>query len=154
MKVVLLNPDIPQNTGNIGRTCLANNIELILVGKLGFEIDDKHLKRAGLDYWKHVKFKIYKDFDEFLNSEIKNEDQLLFFSTHGKKTIWEAKYLLDSYLIFGSETKGFDKFIYEKYQQRLYKIPMENNLVRSLNLATSAGIVIYTALYFLNFKKT
>lgn len=145
MKVVLINPQIPPNTGNIARTCAANDIELVLVGKLGFSLDDKHLKRAGLDYWEHVKIKIYSDFDEFLKT-VENQKDLLFFSTKGEKLYWDAPFSENSYLIFGSETEGFPKDFYSKYRDSLYKIPMKNPNIRSLNLATSCGIVIYEAL--------
>lgn len=149
MKIVLLNPDIPQNTGNIGRTCIANDMELILVGRLGFELSDTKLKRAGLDYWKHIKLKVYKSFEEFL-LEVKSENQLLFFSTHGKKLFWDAPFNENSYLIFGSETKGYPPEFYEKYIDKMYRIPMDSQKVRSLNLSTSCGIVLYHAIYKLN----
>ncbi|NLH39629.1 MAG: tRNA (cytidine(34)-2'-O)-methyltransferase [Elusimicrobia bacterium] len=149
MKIVLLNPDIPQNTGNIGRTCIANDIELILVGRLGFELSDTKLKRAGLDYWKHIKLKVYKSFDEFL-FEVKSEEQFLFFSTHGKKLFWDVPFNENSYLIFGSETKGYPPEFYERYIDKMYRIPMKSEKVRSLNLATSCGIVLYHAIYRLN----
>lgn len=145
MKVVLVNPQIPPNTGNIARTCAANNITLILVGKIGFSLADKDLKRAGLDYWEYVDLKIYKDFDEFL-SEVENKDDLLFFSTKGEKLFWDAPYNKNSYLIFGSETEGFPKEFYQIYKDRLYKIPMKNPHIRSLNLASSCAIVLYEAL--------
>lgn len=145
MKVVLINPQIPPNTGNIARTCAANDIELILVGKLGFSLDDKSLKRAGLDYWDYVKIKVYSEFNEFLKT-VENEDELLFFSTKGEKLYWDAPYTKNSYLIFGSETEGFPKDFYTIYKDKLYKIPMKNPNIRSLNLATSCGIVVYEAL--------
>lgn len=145
MKVVLINPQIPPNTGNIARTCAANDIELILVGKLGFSLDDKSLKRAGLDYWEYVKIKVYSEFNEFLKT-VENEDELLFFSTKGENLYWNAPYTKNSYLIFGSETEGFPKDFYTIYKDKLYKIPMKNPNIRSLNLATSCGIVVYEAL--------
>ncbi len=151
MKVVLINPQIPQNTGNIARTCAANKITLILVGKLGFLLDDKYLKRAALDYWQYVNIEIYKSFDEFLKI-VKNDENLLFFSTKGKKSFWEAPYTQNSYLIFGSETEGFPKEIYEKYSDKLYLIPMKNSYIRSLNLATSCGIVLYEAIRQTEFR--
>ncbi|MGC8866851.1 MAG: tRNA (cytidine(34)-2'-O)-methyltransferase [Elusimicrobiales bacterium] len=145
MKVVLINPQIPQNTGNIARTCAANNITLILVGKLGFSLDDKYLKRAGLDYWQHINLEIFKDIDKFFES-ILDKNLLLFFSTKGQKLFWQAPYHKDSYLIFGSETEGFPKDIYQKYLEQFYLIPMKNSNIRSLNLATSCGIVVYEAI--------
>jgi tRNA (cytidine/uridine-2'-O-)-methyltransferase len=147
MKVVLINPVIPPNTGNIARTCIANDIPLILVGKIGFSLTESSLRRAGLDYWKYVKLEIYKDFDDFLKSEKPNLDDLLFFSTKGEKYFWYAPYKTNSYLIFGSETQGFPQDFYTKFKEKMYKIPMKSSIVRSLNLATSCGIVIYHAIY-------
>ncbi len=144
MNIVLINPEIPFNTGNIGRTCVATNSTLHLVGKLGFEINSKEIRRSGLDYWKNLKYKIYKDFDEFL-SQISKDADLFFFSTKGKKSFWEAKYKSDSYLIFGSEGKGLPKDFYEKYKDRLYNIP-QSGKVRSLNLSTSVGIALFEAI--------
>ncbi|MEF3280267.1 MAG: tRNA (cytidine(34)-2'-O)-methyltransferase [Elusimicrobiota bacterium] len=152
MKVVLINPQIPPNTGNIARTCVANEIELILIGKIGFDLSDKALKRAGLDYWKYVKLKVYNSFEDFL-SEVSDLKKLLFFSTHGKKLFWDAPYTEQSYLIFGSETSGFPKSFYKEYMRQMYKIPMKSNLVRSLNLATSCGIVVYEALRHITYDK-
>jgi tRNA (cytidine/uridine-2'-O-)-methyltransferase len=149
MKIVLVNPDIPQNTGNIGRTCVANEIELMLVGRIGFSLSDAAIKRAGLDYWKHLKLKIYKNFDEFLEKE-KSFDNMIFLSTHGTKNYTDAPFSQFSYLIFGSETSGFPKDFYYKYIDRMYRIPMKSDKVRSLNLATSVGIVLYHALYLIN----
>jgi len=152
MKVVLINPQIPPNTGNIARTCIANDIELILIGNLGFKIDDSSLKRAGLDYWKYVRLKIYREFNEFLKFENPQEQDLLFFSTKGKKLLWEAPYTSKSYLIFGSETEGFPHDFYDKFKEKMYRIPMKSEVVRSLNLATSCGIVIYHAIYKLYYS--
>ena len=153
MKVVLVNPQIPPNTGNIARTCVANNITLVLVGNLGFSLSDKHLKRAGLDYWEYVNLEIYRDFDEFL-AGVKNKDDLLFFSTKGEKDFWDAPYTESSYLIFGSETEGFPQDFYITYKEKLYKIPMRNPKIRSLNLATACGIVVYEALRVVKTKES
>ncbi len=146
MKVVLINPEIPQNTGNIGRTCVANDIELVLVGRLGFELTDKSLKRAGLDYWKHLKLSVYKNFEDFLKT-ISDTNNLVFFSTKGKKLLWEASFNPDSCLIFGSESSGLPKDFYLRFEKQLYRIPMSSENVRSLNLATSVGICVYHAIY-------
>lgn len=145
MKVVLVNPQIPPNTGNIARTCAANDIPLVLVGNLGFSLDDRYLKRAALDYWKYVKIETYSNFNDFLKT-VKNTNDLLFFSTKGKKLFWDAPYTENSYLIFGSETHGFPQEFYTEYADKLYLIPMKSKLIRSLNLATSCGIVIYEAM--------
>jgi len=146
MKVVLINPEIPQNTGNIGRTCVANDIELVLVGSLGFDLTDKALKRAGLDYWKHLKLCVHKNFEDFLKT-LSDENNLIFFSTKGKKTLWEASFNPNSCLIFGSESSGFPKDFYLRFEKQLYRIPMSSKNIRSLNLATSVGICVYHAIY-------
>ena len=145
MKVVLINPDIPWNAGNIGRTCVAANIELVFVGKLGFKITDKEIRRSGLDYWKYLKYYIYADFEDFLKN-IKGNENLIFLSTKGEKNYLDAPYTENSCLIFGSETKGFPTDFYEKYKNDMYKIPIYSDKVRSLNLSTSAGIIIYKAI--------
>lgn len=145
MKVVLVNPDIPWNTGNIGRTCVATDNELVLVGRMGFKISDREIRRSGLDYWQYLKYSIYPDFNDFLKTLSKDEN-LIFFSSKGRKNLWDAHYTIKSCLIFGSETKGLPLDFYHKYENLLYKIPMFNDKVRSLNLSTCAGIAIYTAI--------
>ncbi|ACC97833.1 Putative tRNA/rRNA methyltransferase (SpoU) [Elusimicrobium minutum Pei191] len=144
MNIVLINPEIPFNTGNIGRSCVATGTKLHLVGKLGFKIEDKEIRRSGLDYWVNLDYKTYKDFDGFLSS-VENKESMFFFSTKGKKSFWDIKYPPDSYLIFGSESCGFPKEIYETYKEKLFTIPMTGP-VRSLNLSTSAGVVLFEAL--------
>lgn len=145
MKIVLVNPDIPWNAGNIGRTCVATNTELVFTGKLGFKLTDKEIRRSGLDYWQFLKYSIYPAFDDFLKTLPPNPS-LLFFSTHGGKDYWNAPYKEDSCLIFGAETAGFPDWMYKKYENDLYKIPMWSDRVRSLNLSTSAGIALYEGL--------
>lgn len=144
MKVVLVNPDIPWNAGNIGRTCVATGCELVFAGKMGFEISDKEIRRSGLDYWQYLKYSVYPDFEDFLASLV-GKPELLFFSTRGKKTYWDAPYSENSCLIFGSESKGLPLDYYEKYADSMYSIPMYSDKMRSLNLSTAAGIVIYKA---------
>lgn len=145
MKIVLVNPDIPWNAGNIGRTCVATGTELVFVGKMGFEINSKEIRRSGLDYWQFLKYSVHKDFDGFL-SALGEDPSLIFLSTRGEKTYLEAPYTGDSCLIFGSEGAGLPDAMYEKYSDRLYRIPMWSSHIRSLNLSTSAGIVLYEAL--------
>jgi tRNA (cytidine/uridine-2'-O-)-methyltransferase len=144
MNIVLVNPEIPFNTGNIGRTCVATNTRLHLVGKLGFKIEDKEIRRSGLDYWPRLKYTTYKDFNAFIDSLAK-EARLFFFSTKGEKTLWDIEFKKGDYLIFGNESCGFTKDIYETYKTRLYRIPMCGE-VRSLNLSSSAAICLYEAL--------
>ena len=145
MKIVLLNPDIPWNAGNIGRSCVATGTELVFAGKMGFEINSKEIRRSGLDYWQFLKYSVFKDFDSFL-ATLPPDPSLLFFSTKGGTDYWQAPYREDSCLVFGAETAGFPDSIYEKYADRLYRIPMWSDRVRSLNLSTSAGIALYEAL--------
>ena len=143
MNIVLIEPEIPPNTGNIGRLCVATNSTLHLVGKLGFHLDEKSLRRAGLDYWKNINLKIHKDIDKFLSTL--PPTNLFFFSKKAKKIYTKAPYSNNSYLIFGSETRGLSNKILKKYSAKLYKIP-QTKKVRSLNLANAVSIVLYEAL--------
>ena len=142
--VVLIEPEIPWNTGNVGRTCLAAGAELHLVGPLGFFLDQAEVKRAGLDYWEKVKLHRHPTWEKFLEN-LPPQAPLFFFSTKGRKTLWEADFPGEAYLIFGKETAGFPKDFYEIYQDRLYRIPQQEDSVRSLNLSTSVGIALFEA---------
>ncbi|HAF96162.1 MAG: tRNA (uridine(34)/cytosine(34)/5-carboxymethylaminomethyluridine(34)-2'-O)-methyltransferase TrmL [Elusimicrobia bacterium GWC2_51_8] len=145
MKIVLINPDIPWNAGNIGRTCAATGTELAFVGKMGFKINSKEIRRSGLDYWQYLKYSVHPSFEEFLNTLGENP-QLIFFSTKGEKTYWDAPYRNDSCLVFGSEGAGLPLEFYRKYKDSLYRIPMVSKYARSLNLSTSAGVALYEGL--------
>src|SRR3989338_623517 len=144
MNIVLVEPDIPWNTGNIGRTCVGTKSALHLVGRLGFSLKDKYLKRAGLDYWQDLNLKTYSDWDEF-ERNIPENKEYYFFEKDGSKMFWEARFAPHSYLIFVSETKCFPQSIIEKYKNSFYKIPMKGP-IRSLNLSTAVGIAIYEAI--------
>jgi len=144
LNVVLINPEIPFNTGNIGRTCVATGSFLHLVGKLGFKINDREIRRSGLDYWPKLRWKHYPDFGDYL-AEAGEGANLLFFSTKGTRSFWEAPYSPDCSLIFGGESTGFPAQYHEKYKERMYRIPVSGD-VRSLNLSSSAAVVIYEAL--------
>jgi len=146
--IVLLEPDIPQNTGNIARLAAANDYNVILVGKLGFELTDRYLKRAGLDYWEYVRIKHYEDKEAFFK-EIAPE-RLHYLTKTGDKSYTEMVPKEGDYFVFGSETRGIDKERLNANRDRCYKIPMKNPGVRSLNLATSVGIVMYHAQYKLD----
>ena len=148
--IVLVHPDIPGNTGSIGRTCVALNLRLILIKPLGFDLDEKSVRRAGLDYWKHVDLKIYDNFDEYL--QVENPQQLFFFSKTVKQNYYQAKYTKDCHLIFGSETKGLPKPIMEKYQSHIYSLPMFSEHIRSLNLSNAATAVAYEALRQIDYQ--
>jgi tRNA (cytidine/uridine-2'-O-)-methyltransferase len=145
MNIVLYEPDIPGNTGNVGRTCVATGSTLHLVGKLGFTLDDAHIKRSGLDYWDKVKVVRHKSWDAFLDQS-GSEPSFYFFSKKAKKDLWQATFNPESYLIFGCETTGLPHTIHERYEDRFYRIPMAPDSVRSLNLSTSVGVVLYEAL--------
>lgn len=148
--IVLFAPDIPGNTGSIGRTCVALGLDLILIKPYGFELSEKAVRRAGLDYWKHVKIKEYESFDDFLKSESPTSNQLIFFENDTEKTYDMAPYTEDCYLIFGSETKGLPENIYQKYKKNMYNLPMFSEHIRSLNLSNAATAVTYECLRQLN----
>ena len=124
---------------------MATGTELCFVGKLGFSLSDKEIRRSGLDYWQFLKYSVHKDFDSFL-ATLPPGAPLLFFSTRGEKSCWAASYTEDACLVFGAETAGFPDWMYGKYADRMYRIPMWSDRVRSLNLSTSAGVALYEAL--------
>ncbi|MEE4242302.1 MAG: tRNA (cytidine(34)-2'-O)-methyltransferase [Desulfopila sp.] len=142
--VVLVEPEIPPNTGSIARLCGATDSVLHLVHPLGFSTNNKHLKRAGLDYWNYVNIVHWDDFDAFLAAQ--HEEKLYFFSTKSTLIYTEAIYKPGDYLIFGKETQGLPEEILRLYSERSYTLPMTNSNIRSLNLAMTAGIVLYEAL--------
>ena len=142
--VVLVHPEIPNNTGNIGRLALASGSHLHLVKPFGFEIDDTRLKRAGLDYWQHLTVTYYKNIEDFFS---KNQDtNMVFLSSHGKKDYWDIQFEDNLFLVYGKESVGLPKAILEKYPDKLYKIPLYSEHVRSLNLANAVSVVIYEGL--------
>ncbi len=142
--IVLVEPEIPPNTGSIARLCGATNAVLHLVKPLGFSTDNKYLKRAGLDYWKFVQIEYWDGFDEFL--EAQDERKLHFLTTKTTKSYVTAGFKPGDYLIFGKETKGLPEEILSLYHERCFTVPMANNNIRSLNLAMTAGIVLYEAI--------
>lgn len=143
--VCLFRPEIPQNTGNIGRLVAAVDGDLHLVGPLGFSLDDRLLKRAGLDYWPFLKWSLHESFQEMLERHSADQPKLAFLSTKGEKNYTEIPYDTDL-LIFGQETKGLPDKMREHYRDHLYRIPIFNENVRSLNLANSVSIVLYDQL--------
>ncbi len=144
MQVVLVEPEIPPNTGSIARLCGATDSVLHLVHPLGFSTDDRHLKRAGLDYWPHVRIRHWPSLDAFLDAQ--DEEKLFLFTTKTARPFWQASFSPGDFLVFGKETRGLPEEILALYHDRCYTIPMENPHIRSLNLAMSAGIVLYEAL--------
>ena len=145
-KIVLVEPEIPQNTGTIARLCAATNSELILVGTLGFSLEDKYLKRAGLDYWEYVNWSHIPTKKAFFEQLDEYDIQPWLLSTKGKKKYTEVNYSKDNILIFGSETRGLSEDIRNTYSQNVITIPMVNRNIRSLNLANSVSIVLYEAI--------
>ncbi len=149
INIVLVEPEIPQNTGNIARTCALTKSVLHLVKPLGFSVEDKYLKRAGLDYWHLVDIRYYDNFEELLN---KNKDKIFYYATtKAKKYYTEVKYTDDCFLVFGKETKGLPMEILEKNWDNTIKIPIRTDINRSLNLANSVNIILYEALRQLDF---
>ena len=143
--VVLLAPEIHWNTGNIGRTCLATGAFLHLIKPLGFSLDSRELKRAGLDYWEKVKLTIWDDFDIFL-AEMKPQDgEVAVFSKRGARPFWSMVCARRMFLVFGSETRGLPANILQRYAAATYHIPITSQ-IRSLNLSTAAGIALYESL--------
>ncbi|PIS02640.1 MAG: tRNA (uridine(34)/cytosine(34)/5-carboxymethylaminomethyluridine(34)-2'-O)-methyltransferase TrmL [Chlamydiae bacterium CG10_big_fil_rev_8_21_14_0_10_42_34] len=142
MKIILFQPQIPQNTGNIVRTCSVTGTELILVRPLGFSTQSRHLKRAGLDYWEDVSIEEIDDLQAYLEQAT---DPYFFLSSKGKKNYTQASFSSNSILIFGAETTGLPREYHEKWGEHFYTIPMLPQ-TRCLNLATSVGIVLYEAI--------
>lgn len=144
LHIVLVEPEIPPNTGSIARLCGATDTTLDLVHPLGFSTDDKHLRRAGLDYWPHVRVRHWENLETYLGQH--NERTLYFLTTKSSKPYTEARFKPGDHLIFGKETKGLPEDILNLYSDRCLTIPMTNPHIRSLNLAMAAGIVLYEAL--------
>jgi len=144
--IVLVQPEIPGNTGSVGRTCVALGMELILIHPLGFEITDTRVKRAGLDYWPHVHLTEYASWDAFLTARTPRAEQLFLFEEFGAKSFYEPDYPDDAMLVFGKETTGIPKAIIDRHADRLVKLPMRSDVIRSLNLANTVTAAAYQAL--------
>jgi len=144
LNIVLIEPEIPNNTGNIGRLTLASGSILHLVKPFGFEITDARLKRAGLDYWKHLDIRYYDNIEDFF-SKNKNAD-MVFLSSHGTKVHWDIPFKDNIFLVFGKESVGLPKSITEQNVDKLYKIPLYSKHIRSLNIANAVSIVVYDGL--------
>ncbi len=142
--IVMVHPEIPHNTGAAGRLALATGATLHLIKPLGFEIDDKAVKRAGLDYWKDVSVKSWESWQHF-EENLADDARLFLLTTKTNKPYWDQKFLPNDYLVFGRETKGLDEALIKKHQETAITIPMTTGSTRSLNLATSIGIVLFEA---------
>ena len=146
MKLVLVAPEIPYNTGAIGRTCVALDLELILIKPYGFSLDEKAVVRAGTRYWKHVQLSEYDTWQAFLDDRVPLRESLYFFEEHGAQSFFTPDYQQDAYLVFGCESKGLPPTILDSMDDRLFSLPMRSSLVKSLNLANVATAVVYQAL--------
>lgn len=144
-QIVLVNPEIPPNTGNIARTCAATCTQLHLVAPLGFELSDRYLKRAGLDYWPHVDLKVHDSIDDFWFAQGKSTGRAIGFSTSASDNYIDIEYSDDDWLLFGSETSGLSTQVLQRCDRRA-KIPMAQPQVRSLNLSVSVAVGLFEAL--------
>ena len=146
-QICLVEPEIPPNTGSIARTCAATRSILHLVEPLGFSLDEREVKRAGLDYWEHVDLRVWQDWNTF-ERELPTLGEPYFFSTKASRLLWEAPLgaAASVVLVFGRETGGLPDALHEKYRDRFYAMPIDSPLVRSLNLSTSVGIAVYEVL--------
>ena len=144
LNVVLVHPEIPPNTGNIGRLCCAVGARLHLVKPLGFLIDDRSLKRAGLDYWEKVDLVVWNDLESYLAAT--DPDRIVLTGSKRGDLYYKVKFLPDDHLVFGPETSGLSADLFERFPQRIARIPIDLSKVRSLNLSTATGIVVYEAL--------
>ena len=144
MHIVFVEPEIPPNSGTTARLCAATNTGFHLVGPLGFSLEDRYLKRAGLDYWPYVEVQTYTDWNEFLHR--RPAGRLLAFSARASEPYTRVSYRPDDLLVFGSETRGLPESIRTELAQSVYTIPMPGQHVRSLNLSNAAAIVLYEAL--------
>ncbi len=145
LQIVLIEPELPTNTGSIGRLCLATQSTLHLVDPLGFEINDSQLKRAGLDYWQHLDVFRHPGLDAFFDS-LPEGAPLVFFSNKAQPSYLEHRFEAGSYLIFGKETKGLSEKLIAHYSGQAFQIPLYDQRVRSLNLANAVSIVVYEAI--------
>lgn len=149
LNIVLFQPEIPQNTGNIARTCVLTNCKLHLIKPLGFSLDEKHLKRAGLDYWKDLDLSVYESYDELRE---KYKDSTFYFSTtHAENLYSEVNFKDGDFIVFGKESAGLPDTIRESDPKRGIRVPMINTTTRSLNLSNTVSIVVYEALRQMDF---
>lgn len=150
LNIVLIHPEIPNNTGNIGRLALGSGCKLHLVKPFGFEVDDTRLKRAGLDYWQHLDVQYYESIDDFFDKNA--VAKMVFLSSHSTKSHYEIPFEEELFLVFGKESKGLPAEITNKYPDQLYTIQMFSEHIRSFNLANAVGIVVYEGIRQLSTK--
>lgn len=152
MNIVLLEPEMPANTGNIGRTCAASNTRLHLIGPLGFKVNDKAIRRAGLDYWDKLDVTVYINYQDFLDKNPSAPQKMYFATTKAHNVYSDIVYEPDCYLMFGKESAGIPEEILVENESRCIRIPMWGD-IRSLNLANSVSIILYEALRQHGFEK-
>ena len=152
MNVVLLEPEMPANTGNIGRTCVATGTRLHLIEPLGFKLSEKAIKRAGLDYWDKLDVQVYADYQDFLDRNPQAKGNLYFATTKAHKVYSNVEYEPDCYLMFGKESAGIPEEILVENEEHCIRIPMWGD-IRSLNLSNSVSVVLYEALRQHGFEK-
>jgi tRNA (cytidine/uridine-2'-O-)-methyltransferase len=146
LSIVLVQPEIPGNTGAVGRTCVALNAELVLIHPLGFELSNSRVKRSGLDYWPHVRLAEFPNWEAFMAERRPRADQLFMFEEHGATSFYEPEYPEDAILVFGQETKGIPEAIWRAHPGRQFRLPMRSDKIRSLNLANTVAAAAYQAL--------
>lgn len=146
LAIVLVEPEIPGNTGAVGRTCVALGAELVLIHPLGFHITDARVKRSGLDYWPHVKLAEFPDWTAFVADRQPRDEQLFLFEEHGAASFYDPDYPEDAILVFGKETNGIPEHIWRQYSGRQFKLPMRSDVIRSLNLANTVAAAAYQAM--------
>ncbi len=144
LNIVLVHPQLPNNTGNIGRLCVATNSTLHLVDPLGFELTDKKLKRAGLDYWPYLTYHRYQNFEAF--EQANAGAKIVFFSSNVERPHWEYAFKENDFLVFGCEEIGLPADIIEANRESCFTIPLQNKKVRSLNLSNAVAIVLFEAM--------
>jgi len=145
--VVLVTPEVHWNTGNVGRTCLGAGAFLHLIKPLGFSLDSREVKRAGLDYWSKVKLSVWDDFDDFLEKMYPQEEEMALFTKNGTRLFWSLSASKRLFLVFGPESKGLSRNMLSRYPHSTYRIPVSPE-IRSLNLSTAVGIALYESLRF------
>ena len=146
--IVLVRPEIPHNTGAIGRLCVGLGVPLHLIRPLGFHLDDQSVARAGLDYWPFLDLTVHDTWDDYLAAE--RPERLFFLSTHGEKSLYDASFSAGDALVFGCESAGLPKELYERYRESLFRIPMPGEHARSINLANAVSIAAYECYRQLN----
>lgn len=152
MNIVLLEPEMPSNTGNIGRTCAATKTRLHLIEPLGFKLNEKALKRAGLDYWDKLDVAVYSDYEDFLKRNPQAQGRMYFATTKARRVYCDVEYQPDCYLMFGRESAGIPEEILIENEEKCIRIPMWGD-IRSLNLSNSVSVVLYEALRQHGFEK-